>query len=63
MCIRDSQLSMGKSGDWPMLKAKAWNCICVVNWLSEVCQAHGGPNRACVMWGYAHFLGILRTAD
>lgn len=65
-CFTVPRLSMVNKASWPMLKAKAWNCMCVIAWLAAVCAAAPVRNpherdRAAMLWGFAHFHHLLRT--
>lgn len=63
-----SRLSMTCRKTIPMLKCKAWNAICICEWLCEVCKLSAAtcPNdnakrqRAAMMWGFAAFHNVLR---
>ena len=59
------RLSMLKKKTWPMLKAKAWNNMCVLDWLACVASETAGENeyhrdRAAMLWGFSRFHGLLR---
>jgi len=65
-----ARLCLKRKVDAPILKAKAYNCIVVSEWLSDVCMQQHRANptnsyiatRALTMWGFAEFYRILRES-
>jgi len=65
-----ARLSMRTRGCTPLLKAKAFNTLCVVDWLANVCSQQAAAaqhieyfmDRAMMLWGLSAFFKIIRES-